>query len=186
MRLYTRHGDSGDTNLLYGGRVSKSDPRCEAYGTVDEAVSALGLGRALVTDHSVKVMVERIQRNLFIVASELATAPEEYKKLETHFQVVKPEMTTEVELLIDSLTDQVELPRQFIVPGGTAGSGALDLARTIVRRAERRSVELHKNGSLRNPEIIRYLNRIADLLFIMARFEDRHLPIETVNNESQT
>ena len=186
MRLYTRHGDSGDTNLLYGGRVSKSDPRCEAYGTVDEAISALGLGRALAADPSVKIMVERIQRNLFIVGSELATAPQEYKKLETHFQVIKPEMTTEVELLIDSLAAQVELPRQFIVPGGTPGSGALDLARTIIRRAERRSVELHKNGNLHNPEIIRYLNRIADLLFMIARFEDRHLPLETVNNKPKT
>ncbi len=183
MRIYTKRGDSGETGLLYGGRVSKTDPRCEAYGTTDEAISALGLARALAQDPLVRQTIEQVQRDLFTVGAELATDAAEYAKLQQHFSVVTPEMTAEVERFIDELTAQVELPRAFIIPGASAASGALDLARTILRRAERRAVALHEAKLLVNPEVLRYLNRVADLAFMLARFEDRHLPLERLSGD---
>jgi cob(I)alamin adenosyltransferase len=172
MKLYTKHGDQGETGLLYGGRVSKADPRTEAYGTIDETVSALGLARALCQDPRVTATIERTQRELFTVGAELATDPAEYAKLQKHFSVVTPEMTTAIEEEIDSLAELVELPRAFIIPGATAGSAALDVARTTLRRAERRAVALNDDDALKNPEVLRYLNRAADLLFILARYEE--------------
>jgi cob(I)alamin adenosyltransferase len=183
MPLYTKRGDSGETDLLYGGRVSKADPRCEAVGTTDEAISALGLARPLAHDPLVRQVIEGVQRELFTVGAELATDASHYHKLREHFDVVTPEMTARIEARIDELTRQVQLPRSFIIPGASAASGALDLARTIVRRAERRTVALQEQKLLANPELLRYLNRVADLLFILARFEDRHLPFERLDRE---
>ena len=185
MRIYTKRGDTGETGLLYGGRVSKTDPRCEAYGTTDEAISALGLARALSQDPLVQQVITGIQRELFTVGAELATDASEYAKLREHFGVVTPEMTIRVEKLIDDLSEQVQLPRAFIIPGASAPSGALDLARTILRRAERHTVALSEKRLLVNPEVLRYLNRVADLLFILARFEDRRLPLERLTNEDR-
>ena len=181
MRIYTRQGDSGETGLLYGGRVSKTDPRCEAFGTTDEAVSALGMARALAQDERVRQIIEQLQRELFIVGAELATDASQYARLQQHFSVVTPEMTARTEQLIDELSQEVQLPRAFIVPGGSAASGALDLARTILRRAERHVVALQERKLLVNPEILRHLNRTADLVFMLARFEDRHLPLERLH-----
>ncbi len=185
MRIYTRRGDTGETGLLYGGRVSKTDPRCEAYGTTDEAVSALGLARALAQDPRVRRVVKQVQRELFTVGAELATDPPERPKLEKHFGVVTPEMTGRLETLMDELGAQMELPRAFIIPGASAASAALDVARTTLRRAERRTVALQEQGLLDNPEVLRYLNRLADLLFVLARYEDRHLPFERLTGEER-
>ncbi len=185
MRIYTRRGDTGETGLLYGGRVSKTDPRCEAYGTTDEAVSSLGLARALAQDPRVRRVVKQVQRELFTVGAELATDPSERPKLETHFGVVTPEMTGRLETLMDELGAQMELPKAFIIPGASAASAALDVARTTLRRAERRTVALQEQGLLDNPEVLRYLNRLADLLFVLARYEDRHLPFERLTGEER-
>ena len=181
-RIYTRRGDGGETGLLYGGRVSKTDPRCEAYGTIDEAISALGLARALSASPRVKEIVKRVQQELSIVGAELATDPAEYATMQRHFDVVSEAMVARVERLIDELEAEVSLPRSFIIPGDSPASSAMDLARTILRRAERRAVGLKESGLLVNNEVLRYLNRLADLLFMLARYEDRALPIEQLTD----
>ncbi len=178
LRVYTRYGDAGETGLLYGGRVAKNDPRTEAYGAVDEAVSALGLARAQSADPEVRRIAYRVQRELFTVGAELATDRADYAKLRQHFSVVTPEMTAVLEQDIDSLAAQVELPRNFIIPGASAASAALDLARSTLRRAERRAVDLDALGLLENVEVLRYLNRASDLLYMLARYEDRALPLD--------
>ena len=180
MRIYTKKGDTGETGLLFGGRVSKSDPRCEAYGSADEAVSAMGLARALCQNERVKEILLAAQREMFAVGAELATDPSHYDNLQANFGVVTSEMVTRLEELIDEASAQVDLPNSFIVPGGSAGSGALDLARSLLRTAERRVVALDEDGKLRNPEVLRYLNRLSDLLFMLARLEDNDLPLELV------
>ena len=183
-KIYTKRGDDGETGLLYGGRVSKADLRCEAYGTVDEAVSALGLARSLVQEERLKEVIMEVQRELFVVGGELATDASEYPKLMKHFSVVTPAMVDRLEALIDELNDQMTLPNAFIIPGATPASGALDMARSILRRAERRVVTLKEEGLLHSPVVLQYLNRLADLAFVMARYEDRHLPIEALTGET--
>ena len=183
-KIYTRYGDEGETGLLYGGRVSKADPRCEAYGTVDEAVSTLGLARSLVKTESLKDTIKAIQRDLFTVGAELATDHKEYAKLQKHFSVVTQEMIDHLEHLIDGLNQEITLPRAFIIPGASMGSSALDLSRSILRRAERHVVVLKEKGLLANPHVLKYINRLADLIFVMARYEDRDLPFESLTSET--
>lgn len=183
VKIYTRQGDTGETGLLYGGRVSKADVRCEAYGTTDEANSALGLARALSQDAKVKEVLMQVQRELFTVGAELATDPAQYENLQRHFPVVTPAMVQRMERTIDELDAEVQLPRSFVIPGASAASAALDLARTILRRAERHAVALKEADLLVNPEVLRYLNRLSDLVFMLARYEDRALPKELLTLE---
>jgi cob(I)alamin adenosyltransferase len=183
-KIYTRRGDGGETGLLYGGRVSKTDQRLEACGTVDEAVSAMGLARSLVKTERLRDVIKEVQRELFTVGAELATDSKEYPKLVEHFSVVTPEMVTRLEGLIDEINQEIKLPRAFIIPGASAASGAMDLSRSILRRAERRVVALKEQGILYNPQVMHYLNRLADLVFVMARYEDRNLPFEVLTGES--
>ena len=180
MRIYTKTGDTGETRLLFGGRVSKTDVRCEAYGSTDEAVSAMGLARALSNDARVKEILLQTQHEMFYLGGELATDAQEYENLRKNFRVITSEMVDRLEGFIDELTDLMELPNAFIVPGASAASGALDLARTSLRTAERRIVSLQEEGILPNPEVLRYANRLSDLLFTLARYEDRALPVEVV------
>lgn len=170
MKLFNKRGDGGETSLLYGGRVSKSDLRTETYGTLDEAVSALGLGRSLARRGRVKEIVLELQRELFVVGAELATQDENLNRLSEKIDGVKVDR---LQALIEELEEKIELPKAFIIPGGNAASAALDLARTIIRRGERKAVALREEGTLKNPEILRYLNRTADLLFVLARFEEK-------------
>jgi cob(I)alamin adenosyltransferase len=170
-KIYTKYGDEGQTGLLYGGRVSKTDPRTEAYGTIDEAVSALGLAYALSAKADVRETIQALQRDLFIVGAELATDQAEYAKLEKHFSAVSPAMTQSLERQIDTLSTEVELGREFVLPGGSPASAALDIARSTLRRAERRVVGLNEAGMLKSIEPLRYLNRASDLLFMLARKE---------------
>jgi cob(I)alamin adenosyltransferase len=169
VRIYTKKGDDGTTGLLYGGRVSKADLATEAYGSVDEAVAALGVARAALADEPLQQLVLRLQRELFVVGADLATNPTERQKLKPAVSLVTPEMTDELERLIDRSVEEHPLPEEFIVPGSNASSAALDLARTMVRRAERRTVEMRDGGGIVNPEALRYLNRLSDLLFVLAR-----------------
>jgi len=178
MRIYTKTGDTGETRLLFGGKVSKTDPRCEAYGTTDLAVSAMGLARALSQERRVKEILLEVQREMFSVGAELATDSEHYQHLQKSFQVVTREMVSRLESLIDELDAQIELPNEFIIPGASPASGALDLARSALRSGERRVVSLQEQGLLPNPEVLSYLNRLSDLLFMLARYEDRSLPFE--------
>lgn len=184
MKVYSKKGDDGDTSLLFGGRVSKAEPRVEAYGATDTAVSAMGLARSLCKDPWVKKVIMQVQREMFTVGAELATDPEQYSYLEKHFSQVTPEMTSQLERYIDEIDKQIDLPRAFIVPGASAGSGALDLARSLLRTSERRVVQLNENGMILNPEILRYLNRLSDLIFMLARFEDRRLPFDLTTGEN--
>ena len=181
--IYTKQGDSGETGLLYGGRVGKTDARVAAYGTTDEAVSALGLARSLSRDQWVQDRIMDIQRDLFVVGAELATDRESRDLLEAHFSSTSSEMTEQLERWIDQIAGEMELPRSFIIPGASPASGALDLARSITRRAERAVVGLTADGLLGNPEVARYLNRLADFIFMLARYEDRALPIEALTGE---
>jgi cob(I)alamin adenosyltransferase len=152
--------------------VSKTDPRTEAYGAVDEAISALGVARALIKDRGRHALVLRVQSELFTVGAELATDAAEYDKLQQHFMVVTPDVTRRLEAEIDDLERRVPLPDAFVIPGGTPAAAALDVARAVVRRAERRIVGLQQAGQLRNPEVVRYANRLSDLLFMLARAEE--------------
>jgi cob(I)alamin adenosyltransferase len=170
MKSFNKKGDDGATSLLFGHRVPKYSDRTEAYGVVDEASSALGLARALVSDGALKQIILDIQQELFIVGSELAVLPDEHEKLKKR---ISPEHTLRLERLIERYEELVEMPKQFVPPGGSPGAGALDLARSTMRRAERRIAKLFDDGEVKNAEILRYCNRLADLLFTLARYEER-------------
>ncbi len=172
-KMYTRRGDQGETGLLYGGRVSKTDPRCEAYGDLDEGVSAMGLARSLSTREDVKQILLSLQKDAFIVGGELATDILQYDKFRKHFNPITSEMVEDLEKTTDEISSKVELPQNFIMPGGSPGAAAIDLARSIVRRVERRAVALKNEGLIGNDETLRYLNRLSSLLYVLARYEEK-------------
>jgi cob(I)alamin adenosyltransferase len=177
VKIYTRKGDDGTTGLWYGGRVSKSDPRPEAYGSVDEAASALGLCRfAAHDDQELHDDILRIQNELFVAGAELATAPEAAQRLEAGVSKVTPEMIDRMEGDIDRYMERVDLPPKFVIPGGTELSARLDVARTAVRRAERRVSAMKDAGQLPDDTVLRYLNRASDLIYAMARYADEPDP----------
>jgi cob(I)alamin adenosyltransferase len=178
VKIYTRKGDDGTTGLWYGGRVPKSDARPEAYGAVDEAASALGLARAACGegDRELYADILRMQNELFIAGAELATAPEASRRLEPGVSKVTVAMVDELEHVIDRYMDRVDLPPKFVIPGGTELSARLDVARTAVRRAERRVVDLKLAGELPDETVLNYLNRASDAVYAMARFADEQNP----------
>jgi cob(I)alamin adenosyltransferase len=167
-KIYTKRGDDGSTGLLYGGRISKADLATEAYGTVDEAVAELGMARAHAEGPVAEELL-RIQRDLFVVGADLATNPDDRAKLQPGVSLVTEEMVDRLEGLIDDLVERFPLPREFIIPGANPASAALDVARSTVRRAERRAVALRESDRKVNPEVLRYLNRLSDLLFVLGR-----------------
>ena len=168
-RIYTKTGDDGTTGLLFGGRVGKDDLVTEAYGTTDEAVAALGLARALTHDETIAADVLTLQRALFVVGADLATNPEERDRLEPGVSLVTDDMVGELEARIDAFVAERPLPQVFIVPGANPASAAIDLARSIVRRAERAVVALERADRAPNPAVRVFLNRLSDLLFVLAR-----------------
>jgi len=172
MKTFNKRGDKGETSLLYGGRVAKSDPRCEAYGTIDEAVSLLGLARALTGKEQISRILYGIQQDLFIVGSELAIVAEEYHKLKAKQRLVTAEMVDRLERFIEDLEQKVEMPESFVIPGNSSSSAVLDVARTVIRRAERRVVALKNENLVPNERVLAYLNRLADLVFTLARYEE--------------
>jgi cob(I)alamin adenosyltransferase len=177
----TTKGDDGTTGLLYGGeRIAKDDPRTEAYGTIDEAVAALGLARANLGAKrrigtlspalgGLGELILRLQRELFVVGAELATNPEAWDRLEDGRTRVSAAMVTEIEAILVEAEASISLPTEFVVPGETVTSAALELARTILRRAERRAVALRRAGLVPGDNLIPYLNRLADLVWVLAR-----------------
>ena len=181
----TTRGDDGTTGLLYGGaRIGKDDPRTEAYGTIDEAIAALGLARANLGAKGrrgtlglslggLAPMILRIQRELFVVGAELATNPDAWDRLEDGRTRVSEAMVHDLERDLVELEGNLEMPREFVVPGETPTSAALELARTILRRAERRAVALQRDGLVPGPNLIPYLNRLADLIWVLARAAER-------------
>ena len=177
----TTRGDDGTTGLLFGGeRIGKDDPRTEAYGTIDEAVAALGLARANLgvkrrvgtlgpTIGGLADLILRFQRELFVVGAELATNPDAWARLEDGRTRVSAAMLDGVERVLIEAEAAITLPREFVVPGETITSAALELARTILRRAERRAVALRRDGLVPGAYLVPYLNRLADLIWVLAR-----------------
>lgn len=172
LKIYTRKGDDGSTGLWYGGRIPKSHGRTECYGSIDEACSMLGIARALCDDSALATYILQLQNELFVAGAQLATAPEAAERLQDGVSRVTEAMVEDLESKIDQYMGQVTLPPKFVIPGGTQLSATLDTARTIVRRAERRAVDLKINGEFDDPTLLRYLNRLSDLLFALARFTD--------------
>jgi cob(I)alamin adenosyltransferase len=161
-------GDDGTTGLLGGGRASKDDPRIEAYGTVDEASSAIGLAKALSSHARVRAICEELQRGLYALGAELATNPES----KVSFGATTEAGVERLEEFTAELEKAVPMPDGFILPGSTPASGALDLARAVTRRAERRCLALERGGGFDNPQVRRWLNRLSLLLFVLARYEE--------------
>jgi len=174
MKVYTRKGDDGTTGLLFGGRAGKDDAGPSAYGAVDEAVSALGLARAVTEEGSeLSTLLIRLQRELFVVGAELATAPENRAKLQPEVTLVTAEMVAQLEPIIDEVTSRFEPPQEFVLPGENAIAAALDFARTVVRRAERAAVAAVHAGWLDpTSRVVPYLNRLADLVYTLARWQE--------------
>jgi cob(I)alamin adenosyltransferase len=165
-KVTTGTGDDGYTGLLGDARVPKYDPRPDTFGTVDEATSALGLARAFTTDAEIRELILRLQRDLYVLMAELATPPE---NLDAIGMRVTAEQVRWLEATEDDLKTRVEIPNKFIIPGDTREGAALDVARTIIRRAERMVARLLHEGVIANPEVVRYLNRSSDFVFILAR-----------------
>jgi cob(I)alamin adenosyltransferase len=174
MKVYTRTGDDGTTGLLFGGRVGKDEVGPEAYGAVDEAVSALGLARAeLDPDSELHELLVQLQRELFVVGAELATAPDNRTKLQPEVSLVTAEMVTRLEPIIDDVTARFDAPREFVLPGQNPVAAALDLARTVIRRAERATVAATRVGWLgAESQVVPYLNHVADLVYTPSRWQE--------------
>ena len=166
MSITTKRGDGGQTGLPGGVRVSKTHPRVECYGTIDELISSLGLARALSNDGEVNNWTRNIQRELFKVGSAIGTAPESRKPA--------PEITAEMVAALEAEVHRLEampgMLNDWSVPGELPGSAAFDVARTVCRRAERRVYDLQAAGDLKNEEILVFLNRLSDLLWLFARW----------------
>ena len=169
MKIYTRKGDEGQTGLLYGDKVSKNSALPEAYGTVDEAQAILGLVRTECEKGSdLEKKIIHIERDLYVLMAELATDPAKHDKLESGKNKVNGEMVEFLEKFIDEISTRFELPKEFVIPGQNRISALIDIARTVVRRAERRTISCEIKDSLAIP----YLNRLSDLLWAMARWQE--------------
>ncbi len=166
MKLYTRTGDAGSTGLFGGQRVGKDDPRVEAYGTVDETNAVIGAARAIGLPESVDDVLARVQDDLFTLGAELACAPGKEDKL--GMATVSSDDVTRLEQSIDNAEDGLSPLKSFVLPGGTAAAAALHHARTVCRRAERRTLAARHSTEIRD-EVVVYLNRLSDLLFALAR-----------------
>jgi cob(I)alamin adenosyltransferase len=169
VKIYTRHGDDGTTGLLYGTRVRKDSELPVAYGTVDEAQATLGVARAHARrDGELDQLLVGIERDLYVLMAEVATAPANRHKLSDGTSRVTAAMVTALEAHIDRTTERFEMPTEFVLPGGTLVAAHLDLARTVVRRAERASLSVVDEGS----QVVPYLNRLSDLLWALARWQE--------------
>ena len=171
MSIVTKTGDQGETSLMYGRRLPKNNPRSEAYGAVDELSAALGLARASCDDKFVTEQIFAAQKDLINVMGELSTLPEDRQRYgKDGFQIVDAKMIDRVgAVIVDLEKDKSLYPKDWVIPGENFASAALDLARTICRRAERRVAALNDP----NPEILRYLNRLSDFCWILARFTEK-------------
>ena len=176
MRIYTRRGDDGSTGLFHGGRVTKDAVGPEAYGTVDEAVSALGIARAAASG-AVADAILAVQRELFVAGAELATGLGNRARLEDGVSRVGQSMVDGLEARIDVIAEERGMPTEFIVPGESPAAAALDVARSVVRRAERRAVSWVEESAVEDSLVVVYLNRLADYLYMLARsVEDEWTP----------
>jgi cob(I)alamin adenosyltransferase len=177
VSIVTKTGDKGETSLMYGRRLSKADPRVDAYGCVDELNAALGLARCVAADNFLSSQILAAQRDLIIVMGELATAPSDHERyVKDGFRLTTTEMVDRItSIVFDLEKDKSLYPKDWVVPGQTPVSAALDFARTICRRAERQIAAFSaREEDALNPEILRYLNRLSDLCWILARYAEKH------------
>jgi cob(I)alamin adenosyltransferase len=170
-RIYTRTGDDGDTGLFGGGRVSKTHPRVEACGDVDELNGVLGQAAATVADPAIRERLLRLQADLFAVGAHLATPGDSGTRPRPSLPPLPTERTAEIEAWIDEADAELPVLRAFILPGGTAGASTLHVARAVCRRAERRVVRLAREQTV-DPAVLVLLNRLSDYLFTAARLEN--------------
>ena len=184
--ISTKAGDGGETSLLYGGRVSKSNRRVVANGVGDEAVSLLGVARAYCESGFLHDELLEIQRVMFIANAELTTEISQLELLRQHFRTIGDEHIDQLEGLLRRLEEEVELPSAFIIPGASIASATLDVARCKVRELERSAVSLYDDGMLENESLLVWLNRLSDCIFMMARYIDRELPTEMVTGTRRT
>jgi cob(I)alamin adenosyltransferase len=174
MKIYTRKGDDGTTGLLYGGRVAKDGPAPQAYGSVDEAQAAIGVARSEVLtnpDESPGELADillGLERDLWVLMAELATDPAHHDRLTDGQSRVTPAMVATLEELIDEVSDSFEPPTEFVVPGQAEAAARLDVARTVVRRAERDTI----GAAVEDSQCVPYLNRLSDLLWTLARWQE--------------
>ena len=166
--FYTRMGDKGDTGVLGEGRVPKYDLRVEALGTIDEANAVMGWARSVSTVEEIKQIILKVQQDLYKIMAEVAATP----IIADQFKYVTEEQVSWLEEQTDQITQTVNVPKQFIVPGDTLSGAALDMSRTVVRRAERRVVELFHQGGIQNPLILSYFNRLSSLCFMLELLEN--------------
>ncbi len=171
VQIYTGRGDDGTTGLFGGGRVAKDGTGPEAYGAIDEAVSALGVARA-AADGEPAVAILEIQRDLFVVAAELAAAPSRRATLEPGTSLVTRAMVTGIEQRIDAVVAEAGVPSEFVLPGGTPLAAALDAARTVLRRAERRAVTHLREEGIKDSEVVPFINRVGDYVYVLARLTE--------------
>lgn len=176
MSIVTKTGDKGETSLMYGRRLSKADPRVEAYGCVDELTAALGLARSISTDKFLSDEIFAVQKDLIVVMGELATvARDQERYLKDGFHVTAGEMVDRITAVIFQLEkDKALYPKDWVIPGGTALSAALDFARATCRRSERHIAAFSAGDKDFNPAILRYLNRLSDLCWILARYAEKY------------
>ena len=168
VKIYTKTGDKGKTSLFGGKRVDKNSPRIEAYGTVDELNTSLGVAASFVKVREIKSIIQKIQNELFNIGSELSN-PQKIVRDTKSYIVLGKEKTLELESIIDQMDKKLPPLNQFIIPGGTNSASLIHLSRAVTRRAERRLVTLSKKESI-NKNILSYLNRLSDLLFVMSRY----------------
>jgi cob(I)alamin adenosyltransferase len=167
-RIYTRTGDDGTTALFFGGRVRKDDLCPRAFGAVDEAQAALGMVRAFTDSEELKALMVDLERGLYVAMAELATLPENRHKLKRGASLIDGEMVTSVEGLIDRYAELFDPPTEFVLPGNGRVAALLDVARTAMRRAEREALAVVAEDS----EVGKYLNRLSDLLWVLARWQE--------------
>jgi cob(I)alamin adenosyltransferase len=175
MSIVTKTGDKGETSLMYGHRVSKGDPRVDAYGCIDELTAALGLARSVSPDKFISDEILAVQKDLIVVMGELATAQSDRERyVKDGFQLTTAAMVDRVTaVIVDLEKDESLYPKDWVIPGGTSVSAALDFARATCRRAERHIAAVGINELDFNVEILRYLNRVSDLCWILARYAEK-------------
>lgn len=173
MSIVTKTGDDGTTSLMYGRRLPKSHPRVEAYGAVDELNATLGLARAAAQQDFIRQNLALVQTDLIVLMGELATSPADLERyVKDGFSVVRAELTARLEEVVKLVEAQRVIPRYWVMPGANLSAATLDMARTVCRRAERRVCALPQEKAAVNPEILVYLNRLSDLLWLLARWAD--------------
>jgi cob(I)alamin adenosyltransferase len=168
-KFYTQSGDDGFTNLLGEGRVEKHHKRIEAVGTIDEASAAIGLARRLSKHKNTDEILLTVQRDLYLMMSEIASTPENAER----FRIIGTKQVNWLEEITDELSKRIEIPKEFIIPGDTLAGAAVSIARTVVRRAERRVSQLFLTNELENSQLLRYLNRLSSLCFILELHENQ-------------